>query len=95
MEITLAGSRLRSFMWFVTAMAGMTVRGDLFGVTSIIRALGLKEGCYDRLLDFFHGTGLNLDKLVPLWTRVVLKLFPDILRVNGRLLLVGDGITAS
>jgi len=90
-----ACSRLRTFMWFVTAMAGMTVRGDLFGVTSIIRALGLKEGCYDRLLDFFHGTGLNLDKLVPLWTRVVLKLFPDILRVNGRLLLVGDGIKVS
>jgi len=43
-------------------------------------------------LDFFHGTGLKLDKLVPLWTRVVLKLFPDILRVNGRFVLVGDGI---
>lgn len=90
-----ACSRLRTFMWFVTAMAGMTVRGDLFGVTSIIRTLGLKEGCYDRLLDFFHGTGMNLDKLVPLWTRVVLKLFPDILRVNGWLLLVGDGIKVS
>jgi hypothetical protein len=73
-------------------MAGMTVRTDLFGVTSIIRALGLKEHCYDRILDFFHGTGLKLDELTPLWTRTVLKLFPNILRVNGRLLLVGDGI---
>jgi hypothetical protein len=76
----------------VTSIAGMTVRTDLFGVTSIIRALGLKEHCYDRILDFFHGTGLKLDELTPLWTKTVLKLFPNILRVNGRLLLVGDGI---
>jgi len=43
-----ACSRLRTFLWFVTSLAGMTVRTDLFGVTSIIRALGLKEHCYDR-----------------------------------------------
>ena len=87
-----ACSRLRTFLWFVTSLAGMTVRTDLFGVTSSIRALGLKEHCYDRILDFFHGTGLKLDELTPLWTKTVLKLFPNILRVNGRLLLVGDGI---
>jgi hypothetical protein len=44
------------------------------------------------MLDFFHGTGLHLDKLSPIWTRTVLKIFPNVLRVNGRLLLVGDGI---
>lgn len=62
------------------------------GVTSIVRALGLTQTCYDRILDFFHGTGLQLDKLSPIWTRTILKIFPDVLRVNGRLLLVGDGI---
>jgi hypothetical protein len=62
------------------------------GVTSIVRALGLQESCYDRILDFFHGSGLNLDKLTTIWTRTVLKIFPKILKVNGRLLLVGDGI---
>jgi hypothetical protein len=61
-------------------------------VTSIVRALGLKEYCYDRLLDFFHGNGFNLDSLTRLWANTVLKIFPGILRVNGRLLLVGDGI---
>jgi hypothetical protein len=70
----------------------MTVRIDLLGVTSIVRAMGLKPFCYDRILDFFHGTGLSLDKLPRIWTRTVLKIFPDVLRVNGRLLLVGDGI---
>jgi len=85
-------SRMRTFIWFVTCIAGMTVRCDLLGVTSIVRALGLKGICYDRILDFFHGTGLKLDKLTHIWTQTVLQIFPNILRVNGRLLLVGDGI---
>jgi len=87
-----ACSRMRSFLWFITCLAGMTVRIDLLGVTSIVRAMGLKPFCYDRILDFFHGTGLSLDKLPQIWTRTVLKIFPDVPRVNGRLLLVGDGI---
>ena len=37
-----AFSRLRTFMWFVTAVAGLTVRVDLLGVTSIVRALNLR-----------------------------------------------------
>jgi hypothetical protein len=87
-----ACSRTRTFLWFAACLAGMTVRIDLMGVTSIVRALGLKQCCYDRILDFFHGSGLGLDKLSRIWTRTVLTIFPDVLRVNGRLLLVGDGI---
>src|SRR6266446_6985264 len=33
-----AFSRLRTFMWFATAVAGLTVRLELLGVTSIVRA---------------------------------------------------------
>jgi len=87
-----ACSRTKTFLWFITCLAGMTVRIDLLGVTSIVRAMGLQPFCYDRILDFFHGTGLGLDKLSLIWTRTVLKIFPDVPRVNGRLLLVGDGI---
>ncbi len=87
-----ACARMRTFLWFVTCLAGMTIRTDFLGVTSIIRALGLKGIYYDRILDFFHGTGLKLDKLTQAWPQIVLKIFPHILRVNGRLLLVGDGI---
>jgi hypothetical protein len=87
-----ACSRTKTFLWFITCLAGMTVRIDLLGVTSIVRAMGLQQFCYDRILDFFHGTGLGLDKLSLIWTRTVLKVFPDVPRVNGRLLLVGDGI---
>jgi hypothetical protein len=83
---------MRTFLWFVTCLAGISIRGDFLGVTSIVRALGLKGICYDRILDFYHGSGLKLDKLTHTWLRTVLKIFPHILRVNGRLLLVGDGI---
>ena len=42
-----AFSRLRSFLWFVTAVAGLTLRTEHLGVTSIVRALGLKPALYD------------------------------------------------
>ena len=41
----------------------MCTRGDLRGVTSLVRSLGLKQVCYDRLLDFFHSSGVRLDRL--------------------------------
>ena len=86
-----ACTRLRTFLWLVTCLVGITVRGDLLGVTSIVRALGLKGFYYDRVLDFFHTTALNLEKLTQLWESIILKC-PVILRINGRILLVGDGL---
>jgi hypothetical protein len=90
-----AFSRLRSFLWFVTAVAGLTVRTEHLGVTSIVRALCLKPALYDRLLGHFHSEAVKPDALAALWTRLVLKLFPAPLRVNGRVVLVGDGIKAA
>ena len=37
-----AFSRLRTFLWFATAVAGFTVRTELLGVTSLVRALKLE-----------------------------------------------------
>jgi len=87
-----AFSRLRSFMWFATAVAGLTVRTELLGVTSIVRALKLRPRFYNKLLDSFHSSAAQLDRLSALWTQAVLRLLPDRLRVNGRMVLVGDGI---
>jgi len=91
-ELRPACSRLRSFLWFATCVAGMTVRTDRLGVTSTIRALGLEQKYYVRLLESFHSSAINLDRMTRLWTQVVLRHFPAVLRVNGRLVLVGDGI---
>jgi len=87
-------SRLRTFMWFVIAVAGLTVRVDLLGVTSIVRALNLRPRLYPKLLDHFHSSGIKLDRLSALWAQAALKLFPHLVRFNGRLVLVGDGIKA-
>jgi DDE superfamily endonuclease len=87
-----AFSRLQTFLWFATAVAGLTVRTDMLGVTSIVRALNLKSRCYNPLDDFFHSSAVKLDQLTALWTKVVLRRFPQPLRINGRYVLVGDGI---
>jgi hypothetical protein len=91
-ELRSACARTRTFLWMSLCLAGMTVRKDLLGVTSIVRALGLEPACYDRLLDFFHSAALDLDKLTRAWRALVFRLDPGILRVNGRPVLVGDGI---
>src|SRR5271166_5448947 len=87
-----AFSRLRTFLWFAAAVAGFTVRTELLGVTSIVRALNLDPRCYNALVDYFHSSAVKLDRLTALWTQLVLRLFPQKLRVNGRYVLVGDGI---
>ena len=87
-----ACARLRTFLWLAVSLAGLTIRGDLFGVTSIVRALGLKGFYYDRILDFFHTPAVDLEKLTQLWKSMVLQRSSSLLRVNGRLLLVGDGL---
>ena len=81
-------------MWFAIAVAGLTVRVDVLGVTSIVRALNLRRRLYTKLLDHFHSSGVKLDRLSALWAQAVLLLFPHLVRVNGRLVLVGDGIKA-
>lgn len=87
-----ACARNRTFLWMGVVLVGFCVRGDLWGVTSLVRALGLGAVCYDRLLDFFHSPALNVDVLTRLWTALVVNLHPGLVRCNGRLVLVGDGL---
>src|SRR6478752_2177162 len=65
-----AFSRLRSFMWFATAVAGLTVRTELLGVTSIVRALKLRPVLYNKLRDSLHSNAVQLDQVNHLVTRV-------------------------
>ena len=87
-----AFSRWQTFMWFTVCVAGLSVRADKLGVTSIVRALGLDGEYYDNLLDCLHSTGGKLDALSATWAKAVVNVFPGLVRVNGRLVLVGDGI---
>lgn len=83
---------VRSFLWFASVVAGLTVSTEALGVTSIARALGLRPCFYHALVKHFRGNAVRLDELAALWTRVVPRsLFSPVL-VNGRRVLVGDGI---
>ena len=58
-------------MWFATVVAGLMVRPELRGVTSIIRALNLRPKLYDPLRKHFHSSAIKLDQLAALWTQAV------------------------
>ena len=87
-----ACSRNRTFLWLAVCLVAMTIRSDLLGVTSFVRCLGLLEGCYDRILDFFHSNALNVESLTRAWVSLILSRHPSLVRVNGRIVLVGDGL---
>jgi hypothetical protein len=90
-----AFGRTRTFLWFAVALAAFCVREDLRGVTSFVRVLGLNPAFYDRLLDFFHSPAVDLQLLTSLWTGLVLRALRSfLLTVNGRLVLLADGIKA-
>jgi len=86
-----ACARTRTFSWMIVCLMGMTTRVEVVGVTSIVRALGLLPSCYDRMLDFWHSSALGLETLTVLWRGLALEQ-PGVVRVNGRPVLVGDGI---
>lgn len=86
-----ACSRLRSFLWMTMVLVGLSVRPERAGITSFVRAIGLYPATYHRLLHLFHSTGVDLDLLTSLWTKLVLKLF-DPLRVGPYLICLADGI---
>ncbi len=93
-ELRPACARSRTFLWLCLCLAGMCIRPDLAGVTSIVRVFGLNEVFYDNLLDLFHSRGLKADQLARLWAAAVLRVFPGVVRKNGRVLIVGDGLKA-
>ena len=84
-------SRQQTFFWFALVAMCFTIRVDLAGATSLIRALGLDEFYYDRILDFFHSTGIDLQLLKRVWTNLVVKTGLAVM-VRGRVIVVGDGV---
>jgi hypothetical protein len=84
--------RNRTFMWFALSLAAMSVGNPRY-VTGIVRALGLRPSCYERLLGFFHSKAVDLPKLTTLWVAVAFGLLRPFLPIcNGRVLLLADGI---
>jgi hypothetical protein len=86
-----ACARTATFLWMSLALMGLSVRVELAGVTSFVRALGLAPGTYPKLLHLFHSPGLDLERLSALWIALVRRLFTP-LRVGERLVVVADGL---
>jgi hypothetical protein len=90
-----AFARQRTFLWFVLALVACTVRPDLVGVTSFVRACWLKEACYEALLRLFHSSAVDLRLLTQLWVRVAISAVGSrAVRVDGKLVLLCDGLKA-
>lgn len=87
-----AFSRHLTFLWFVVGVAGMSIRQDNLGVTSLARALALRTAGYESLLGNMHSPGICLSRLTHCWVRCVFQLFGSrIERVNDRVVLIADG----
>lgn len=83
----------RTFDQFVRVCAGMCTRVDHAGVTSIVRALDLDPSCYGSLLHLFKSHAWSAESLTKSWIGWVMRVFGDY-KVNGRYVLIADGIKA-
>ena len=86
-----ACARNRTFLWMTLVRVGFSIRDDLLGVSSFIRACFLKGTKYRRLLYCFHSPALHLQKLTALWIRLVLRLFCPV-TFGDYILLIADGL---
>jgi len=91
-ELESACSRKRTFHWLMIVLIGFAVKTDFWGVTSLARGVGLEACYYTCLLNFFHSNAIDLEKLKLLWVTIIFKHFSGIVRVNGKCVLVADGI---
>lgn len=90
-----AFSREKTFFWFLIALLGFTLRTDQYGVSSIVRCLGLQPKTYDCLIKFFHSNAIKLQELSHLWAKLVFQLFQNHLDTyNDRPILLLDGLKA-
>ncbi|MEE9282169.1 MAG: transposase, partial [Myxococcota bacterium] len=86
-----ACTRRATFEWTRIALAGLSVRADQAGVTSLVRALALQPRAYLRLLHLFHSEALQLSTLTALWVRFCLDHFSPY-QVGDAIVCLADGL---
>lgn len=84
-----AFTREATFGWFVVAFAGVVMRQEVYGVSSIVRALSLAPVYYPALLHFFHSTAWTAERLYRQWEAWLIRQ-PVVESVAGRVVLLGD-----
>lgn len=84
--------REATFFWLVITLIGFTVKTDFFGVTSLVRGVGLLPNYYTCALHFFNSSGVSLSQLLTQWVQWVFSHFSGLVKINNRYILVADGI---
>ena len=84
-----AFTRQATFGWFVVAFAGVVTRSEVYGVSSIIRALSLAPVYYPALLHFFHSSAWTAEGLYRQWEGWLIGQ-AVVERVEGRIVILGD-----
>jgi len=90
MEFRGCFSRKATFQWFVVIVAGLLVRTDYLGVTSVIRGLLLATD-YMGLIGFFRSSAWTLETLTAKWCGLV-KRYAPLVKQGDAVILVGDGV---
>jgi hypothetical protein len=68
---------------------GLIVRGDHYGVSSIVRWLSFSPDYYWHILRFFDSTGWDLEEVLLCWWDYCFR-HEALLEVEGRVVLIGD-----
>lgn len=84
-----AFTREATFAWFIVVFAGLVMRQDVYGVSSIVRALSLAPVYYPALLHFFHSTAWSAEGLYRQWADWLIGQ-PIVEQAAGRVVLLGD-----
>lgn len=84
-----AFSREAAYGWFIIAFAGLAIRSDWLGASSIVRALDLNPRGYECLLHFFHASSWNGPDLLSRCVHWLMEKDRLIVR-NGKIVILGD-----
>jgi hypothetical protein len=84
-------NREAAYKWFIIIVIGMMLRTDRLGVTSIIRALGIKTKSYETMIHFYHSKSWNRVEIREKWVEIA-KGSGCIYLEKGLPVLVGDGV---
>ena len=78
----------------VLILIGFTIKFDYCGVTRLARGVGLIPNYYTCMLNFFNSSAVDLNNLLSLWVKLIFSNFDGVVKINGRFLIIPDGINA-
>ena len=78
----------------MTVVLGFIVRIDHCGASSFVRWLAIRPSLYTAMLSFFRARSWKLGPIMRRWWQIVLERCIPV-KIDGRLVLAGDGIKVS